>query len=171
MSLTYRCGTPRDRDALAALLAGLSPESAYARFLTAVGSGLPRAVVEALLPDGLRGAAVLGFDGDALVAHGVWVRLGPSRTAEVALVVADSHQRRGIGTALADRLVAAAAARGIERIEAFSEGGNRAVARMVARGAPGAERERAGATVSYSFEVRRDAAAQPVTTTGTGQAS
>jgi GNAT superfamily N-acetyltransferase len=96
---------------------------------------------------------VLAWDGDDLVAHGVWVRVGPSRAAELALVVTDSHQRRGIGAELAERLVAAAGARGIERIEAFSESGNRAVARMVARGAPDADRDRDGVTVSYSFAI------------------
>ena len=82
------------------------------------------------------------------------MRLGHSRSAEVALVVADSHQRQGVGTALADRLVAAAGRRGIETIEAFSESGNRAVARMVARRSRDTVLEREGPTVTYSFPVR-----------------
>jgi GNAT superfamily N-acetyltransferase len=151
--VAYRRGSARDRAALAQLLSGLSPESAYSRFQTVLGSGPSPAVLDALLPDGVRGGAVLAWDGDDLVAHGVWVRVGPSRAAELALVVTDSHQRRGIGAELAERLVAAAGARGIERIEAFSESGNRAVARMVARGAPDADRDRDGVTVSYSFAI------------------
>lgn len=155
--VTYRRGSARDRAALQRLLSGLSPESAYSRFQTALGSGPPRALVDALLPDGVCGEAVLAWDGDVLVAHGVWVRLGPSQAAEVALVVTDSHQRQGIGTVLAERLIAAAGARGIDRIEVFSESRNRAVARMVARRAPDAERERDGVTVSYSFTLDRRA--------------
>jgi GNAT superfamily N-acetyltransferase len=160
--IAYRPGSVRDRAALERLLSGLSPESAYARFQTALGPGPSPAVVEALLPDGLRGEAVLAWDGDELVAHGVWVRVGPSRVAEVALVVTDSHQRRGIGTVLAERLVEAAGARGIERIEVFSETRNRAVARMVRRRAPDAERERDGVTVTYFFVVDARTALLPV---------
>ena len=86
------------------------------------------------------------------------MRLGPSRAAEIALVVADGHQRQGIGTVLAERLLAdLPAPAGSSRIEVFSESGNRAVARMVARRAPDAERERDGLTVSYSFMLDRRA--------------
>ncbi|GAB3245294.1 GNAT family N-acetyltransferase [Nocardioides dilutus] len=151
--VAYRPGSTRDRAALQSLLAGLSEDSAYARFQTALGAGPSPALVDALLPDGVRGGTLLAWDAERLVAHGVWVRLGPSRAAEVAVVVTDSHQRRGIGTELAHRLIATAGTRGIERIEVFSESRNRAVSRMVARQAPDAERERDGATVSYAFPV------------------
>ncbi|MBJ7356498.1 GNAT family N-acetyltransferase [Nocardioides sp.] len=152
-SVAYRRGTVRDRAALQALLSALSPESAYARFQTALGGGPPPAVVDALLPEGPRGEALLAWDDGDLVAHGLWVRWGPPRVAEIALVVTDGYQRRGIGTQLADRLVAAAAARGVERIEVVSGSGNRAVARMVARRAPAAGRDRDGLTVSYSVDL------------------
>jgi GNAT superfamily N-acetyltransferase len=160
--MAYRPGSARDRAALAGLLSGLSPDSAYARFQTALGSGPSPMVVDALLPDDMRGGALLAWDGDRLVAHGVWVRVGPSRVAEVAVVVTDSHQRRGIGTVLVERLIAAAGARGIERIELFSQAGNRAVSRMVARRAPDAERGRDGATVTYSFMIGDRARTTPV---------
>jgi len=160
--VAHRPGSARDRAALEGLLSGLSPESAYARFQTAPGPGPSPAILDALLPDGMRGGALLAWDGDRLVGHGVWVRLGPSRAAEVAVVVTDSHQRQGIGTGLADRLIAAAGARGVERIEVFSETGNRAVSRMVARRAPDAERARDGATVSYSFVIGNRARTTPV---------
>jgi acetyltransferase len=153
-AVTYRRGSPADRAALAGLLAGLTPESAYSRFQAAIGSGPPPAVVDALLPDDVRGGAVLAWDDDQLVGHGLWVRVGASRTAEVALVVTDGHQRQGIGTALAERLLDAAGARGIERIEVFSESHNRAVARMVARRSPDAETDRGGVTVTYTFGLR-----------------
>jgi GNAT superfamily N-acetyltransferase len=152
-AVTYRRGSTADRAALEGLLGGLTPESAYARFQAALGSVPPPAVVDALMPDGTCGGTVLAWDGDDLVAHGVWVRLGASRVAEIAIVVADTHQRKGIGTVLADRLVHAADAAGIQRVEVFSVGSNRAVARMVARSAPDARRERDGMTVAYSVDV------------------
>lgn len=161
--LTLRTATRRDHDALAALVGGLSAESAYQRFQTGIGARPSRALVDGLLPEGVRGRALLGYLDDRLVAHGVWVRIGHSRVAEIALLVADEHQRSGIGGALAAALLADLRARGLERVEVFSGAGNVAVARLVARSAPGAERERDGAMVSYGFPV--DATAPPVART------
>jgi acetyltransferase len=135
----------------AALLRELSEESAYRRFQTGIGREPAQALVDALLPDGLRGAAVLGFLGGRLVAHGLWVRVGAAPAAEIALLVADAQQGQGIGTEIAAALIADLAARGVEQIEVFASATNEAVIRMVARQAPGAVRERDGATVTYSF--------------------
>lgn len=150
---TFRTATAADADALAGLLAGLSPDSAYLRFQTAIGGAPSPKLVRALLPDGVRGRALLGYVGETLVAHGLWVRVGPTRAAEIALVVADTHQQQGIGSALAAALLDDLAVRGIERVEVFSAAGNRAVTRMLARSAPDADLERDGATVSYSFAI------------------
>lgn len=152
-ALRIRAATRRDRPALTALLCGLSEESAHQRFQTAIGAQPSRVVVDALLPDGGRGAAMLGFVGGTLVAHGMWVRVGAA--AEIALLVADDHQRRGVGTELADALLADLAARGIAQVEVFTGADNRAVPRMLARQAPGAERVLDGATASYSFALER----------------
>lgn len=154
IALRFRTATSADAGAVTDLLAALSPDSAYLRFQTAIGRPSPT-LVRALLPDGVRGRALLGYVGDALVAHGLWVRVGASRSAEIALVVADGHQRQGIGSALAIALLDDLAAHGIERVEVYAGAGNRAVARMMARSAPGAEPERDGATVTYSFPVTR----------------
>lgn len=154
-ALTLRPATRQDCEALRTLVGGLSADSAYQRFQTGIGSRPSRALVEALVPDGMRGAALLAYAGDALVGHGMWVRVGPCRVAEIALLVADVHQHEGIGTELAAALMADLEARGIERVEVYSGSGNVAVARMVARTAPDAERMRDGATVSYVFPVDR----------------
>ena len=156
-TVAFRPATAADAPALADLLAGLSPDSAYLRFQTSIGPAPSPGLVRALLPEGVRGTALLGFAGDALVAHGMWVRVGPTRPAEIALVVADEQQRDGVGSALAAALLADLAACGIERVEVYAGAGNRAVARMMARAAPGAHRERDGATVGYSFAAPRSA--------------
>ncbi|WP_395658969.1 GNAT family N-acetyltransferase [Nocardioides sp.] len=152
-ALTFRPATAADAGAVTDLLAGLSPDSAYLRFQTAIGPRPMPALVRALLPEGVSGRALLGFVGDDLVAHGLWVRIGPCRAAEIALVVADDRQREGVGSALAAALLDDLAARGIERVEVYAGAGNRAVARMMSRAAPDADPERDGATVSYSFAV------------------
>jgi len=89
--------------------------------------------------------------GRNMVGHGLWVRVGGQPVAEVALVVADDYQGQGIGTTLADALVADLSGRGVERVEVFASASNKPVARMVARRAPDALRERDGATVTYEF--------------------
>lgn len=149
--LTLRTASLADREALTALVSGLSADSAYQRFQTGIGARPTSRLVDGLLPEGVRGRALLGYLGDRLVAHGVWARVGHSRVAEIALLVADEHQRDGIGTELATGLLADLADRGIERVEVFSGAGNVAVARMVARHAPLAERVRDGAMMTYGF--------------------
>ncbi|GAA4705542.1 GNAT family N-acetyltransferase [Nocardioides conyzicola] len=153
MRLRIRPATPRDHALVLRLLREISAESAYLRFQTGLGREPAASVVTALLPDGLRGAALLAFAGDRLVAHGMWVRVSAAPVAEIALLVADSHQGRGIGTVLADALVADLGARGLERIEVYASATNTAVARMVARQAPDAVCDRDGATVTYGFHL------------------
>ena len=74
--------------------------------------------------------------------------------AEIALVVADTHQRRGIGTALASAVTDDLVAHGVSDIEVFSGSDNRAVARMLARAAPDARRELGGSTTTWRFRAR-----------------
>ena len=152
--LRMRRAVPADRSALADLLGGLSMESSYRRFQAALGPTPRASVLAALLPEGPRGGAMLAYDGPDLVGHGVWRRAGTAPVAEIGLVVADSHQGRGVGTALTEALIADLTARGVERVEVFATATNEAVARMVARRAPDAVRERDGATVTYSFPVQ-----------------
>jgi GNAT superfamily N-acetyltransferase len=146
VTLHLRRAGPEDADLLDGLLRRLSPDSAYLRFQTGIGALPSPALVRALLPDE---GALLGFVDGEVVAHGLWVRAG--RAAEIALVVADDHQRGGIGTTIAQALIDDVAAHGITRIEAFSGAGNAAVARMVAHQAPNALRVLDGATVTYTF--------------------
>ena len=79
---------------------------------------------------------------------------GAGSVAEIAIVVADSHQRRGIGTALASAVTEDLVAHGVADIEIFSGSDNRAVARMVARAAPDARRQMDGPTMTWSFRAR-----------------
>jgi GNAT superfamily N-acetyltransferase len=140
-----------DRVLLAELISGLSPESSYARFLTGWSGTPPDSYLTALLPGPPQGGALLAFLDGELVGHGLWVRLADPSVAEMAVVVSDRHQRRGIGTALARAVVEDLVAHGVDDVEVFSTSTNRAVARMVARAAPGASRTLDGPTTTYAF--------------------
>jgi acetyl coenzyme A synthetase (ADP forming)-like protein len=111
-----------DADALLDLLGGLSERSFYLRF-----HGFPKVrpqLVEPFLdPDWVDRGALIGALNDEsgaqrAVALASYARLRDPATAEVAFVVADDHQGRGIGTRLLEQLAARAAAVGIERFVA-----------------------------------------------------
>jgi acetate---CoA ligase (ADP-forming) len=111
-----------DADAVLDLLAGLSERSLYLRF-----HGTPTVrsqLVEPFLdPDWLDRGALIGSLADEagarhIVALASYARLRDPLAAEVAFVVADAHQGRGIGTRLLEQLAARAAGVGIERFVA-----------------------------------------------------
>jgi acetate---CoA ligase (ADP-forming) len=112
-----------DRDALCAFLKGLSQESIIFRFF---GSpALDRMAASSVDVDYSNRYAIvaeLGRD-RTLVAHGTYIRTG-ERKAEVAFVVADRLQGRGISSMMLVHLAAVARAHGIERFVAYVMGGN-----------------------------------------------
>ena len=102
--MIIRPGVAADRDAVADLFRRISAESFYQRFQTARGPAPSPGLVDRLLPLSPDAGSLLVFDGcRQLVGHGMWVRVDVPRAAEIALVVTDSHQRRGIGKELIRR--------------------------------------------------------------------
>jgi GNAT superfamily N-acetyltransferase len=105
-----------DAEAVGRLLFGLSPTSAYRRFLGSSRTG-PAAYVSRLRSAAQTLAATVALE------HGVVVgvaSLHPDRegTAEVALAVADQEQGEGIGTLLLEDLVDRARCLGLTRLSA-----------------------------------------------------
>ena len=127
---TLRLRPPRraDADALLRFFRGLSERSLYLRFhgLPQLDEGLVEPVLD---PDWEeRGAllgALMGDDGEEVVAVANYVRLRDPMVAEAAFAVADGYQRRGIGTRLLEQLAQRAAAVGIERFVAEVMADNR----------------------------------------------
>jgi acetyl coenzyme A synthetase (ADP forming)-like protein len=116
---TLRLRPPRAADAaaLVAFMSGLSPQSLYYRF-----HGYPSVneqLVEPFLePDWHERGHLLGELGGGVIALASYVRLRDPTAAEVAFLVADEYQRRGIGTRLLEQLAERAGAVGIERFVA-----------------------------------------------------
>jgi GNAT superfamily N-acetyltransferase len=110
---------PTDRGAIEAGFEGLSPESRYRRFFTAM-SRLSDADLTYLTDvDHHDHEAVIAFDGeDGPVGVARYVRVDPPEEAEVAVAVIDAWQGKGAGTALVERLVQRARENGIERFVA-----------------------------------------------------
>ena len=116
---TLRLRPPRaeDEKALLEFFGGLSEQSLYYRF-----HGFPsldeKLVDHFVDPDWHEQGHLIGEMEGRVIALASYVRLRDPLTAEVAFVVADAFQRRGIGTRLLERLSVRAAAVGIERFVA-----------------------------------------------------
>ncbi len=110
-----------EADAVAELFARLSPESSARRF-HGPASAAPWLVQAALDPDWRERGSLVGTyatdDGERIVALATYERLRNPAAAEVAFVVADEFQGRGVGTRLLEQLAALAAEAGVERFVA-----------------------------------------------------
>src|SRR5512138_3454355 len=114
---SVRAANAEDAAALAEFFRRLSDESRMLRFFTA---GEPPAAVVARLSDSSDPARALTLVAEraaGIIATASYIAIGPD-SAEVAFAVADGFQGKGLGTALLERLAAAAAARGFRRFEA-----------------------------------------------------
>jgi acetyltransferase len=153
--ITTRLAAPSDFGMLADLLAGLSAQSLFLRYCMPMPRMAPEMVARETARLLRRSAqqfttlAVTESDGAERVI-GV-AELARDATdpaiAEVALVVADSFQRAGIGSALIGYVMAAARRQGLAALHATALAENMAVRRMVARsGAPYSAETRQGIT-------------------------
>jgi RimJ/RimL family protein N-acetyltransferase len=126
---------PADKPRLEEALARLSRESIRRRFLVAKPS-LSAAELRYLTEvDGFHHVAlvaVLANDPEQIVAVARCIRTEPGgTTAEFAIVVGDPLQGKGLGTALARALAAAACAVGIRRFVATTHADNVAVQHLL----------------------------------------
>jgi GNAT superfamily N-acetyltransferase len=118
---TLRLVRPGDRELLRKGFEHLSPTSRQRRFLTAKAR-LSDAELDYFTRVDMRdhfalGAVTIGPEGDEEgIAIARFIRsVDDPRAAEVAIAIVDDWQRKGLGTILLLRLVAAARERGIER--------------------------------------------------------
>jgi GNAT superfamily N-acetyltransferase len=139
-----------DGERLCRLYHRLSPESVYRRFLSPMP--LPRRDVLARLldVDHREREAIAALEGDEIVAVARYVRRAGD-VAEIALVVADDWQRRGLGRLLMRRLARLARRRGIRVFTGTIAGENRPAAQMVRSAAPGVRAR--WATGELQFEI------------------
>jgi RimJ/RimL family protein N-acetyltransferase len=117
-----------------ALDRGLSVRTRYLRFFTPFQS-IPDVLVRRLACVDQRNFAIIAEHdrdgGDAIALAGF--SAVTEETAEVALMVRDDYQRRGVGTALGEMLLIAAERRGFRRFVASMTTDNLAIRRIVDR--------------------------------------
>jgi RimJ/RimL family protein N-acetyltransferase len=136
-AIVLRRITPADKDGLVAGLGRLSERSVYQRFLSPkprLSSGELRYLTEVDFSDHYALVAVLEQAPGVIVAVGRWVRSAEDpAAAEIAIVVADDLQGRGVGTTLGRELADAARARGVDRFTASMLPSNVAAHRLFAK--------------------------------------
>jgi acetate---CoA ligase (ADP-forming) len=118
-TLAVRPIRPEDEGDLARFFTDLSMESRIFRFFAAINNAdaLAKQMVDVNYTTRYGILAVTGAE-HRLVGHAMYVATGP-RKAELALAVADEYQGHGLGTILLGQLGEAAAAAGIDVLEAI----------------------------------------------------
>jgi RimJ/RimL family protein N-acetyltransferase len=134
-ALVVRPIAPADKPALAAFFASLTPESRKRRFFTSKAALSARELAYFTEIDHRSHVALVMEDATGRIVglgqYAGWA--GDARTADVAVAVADDHQRRGLGTRLVRDLVARARANGLDRLTASTQAWNVASLRLLRR--------------------------------------
>jgi RimJ/RimL family protein N-acetyltransferase len=126
---------PSDEPLLVALYDRLSQHSAYQRFFTIMRRLPPNWAHYLANVDYQRRLALVAVDPatDEIVAVARYEATAESQTVEVAFVVQDAWQNRGLGTLLFGELMAAARLNGLTRFRAWVLADNRRMLDLIAR--------------------------------------
>ena len=149
--IVRKAGEP-DADELARMLTGLTDLSLYFRFQTAIGRP-PR---QALLLRMLRptGAAYVATRDDTIVGHSMWAWAPGDSTAELAAIISEPEQRRGLGTRMLSIAAADAIAAGATQFLFVVGATNDVTIRLVRRRWPEATVERDGTVLNFVVPAR-----------------
>lgn len=153
---------PSDAGALIAFHASLSDRTRYLRYFSTYKNMPEKDVVRFTTVDHVdRVALVVVLSGD-IIGVGRFDRLPDPAEAEVAFVVSDAHQGRGIGSVLLEHLAAAARERGIRRFVAEVLAENRRMVRVFTDAGYQASHEFDYGVVHLSFAIGQTALTEAV---------
>jgi RimJ/RimL family protein N-acetyltransferase len=130
-SAHLRAIRPEDARPLVEFHRALSEETIHFRYFSGLTELPPLIVRRFTEVDFARDMVLVAELGQRIIALASYHRgREPSDTAEVAFVVADEHQGRGLGTLLLERLAELGRERGVIRFRADTLAGNRAMLRV-----------------------------------------
>ena len=137
--VTVRPAHAGDAEGLRRFLTGLSQRTVYLRFFTGLGR-VPDRMLGWLLPDCPHRVVLLAVVAGEIVGHAMYSTVpGDEAVADVAVVVADGWQRRGLGVRLIRGLLDIVRAYGVRDVRFTVLVGNLAAHRLVASFWPGAQ--------------------------------
>jgi hypothetical protein len=149
--LVRRAGEP-DTDELALMLTGLTDLSLYFRFQTAIGRPpRPALLLRMLCPTG---AAFVATRENTIVGHAMWAWAPGDSTAELAAIISEPEQQRGLGIRMLSTAAADAIAAGAKRFLFVVSSANDRTIRMIRRRWPEATVEREGTLLNFSVPAR-----------------
>ncbi|MDQ2750035.1 MAG: GNAT family N-acetyltransferase [Actinomycetota bacterium] len=119
-----------DAEGLVSFHSGLSARTRYLRYFSAYPRMSERDVYRFTHVDHHDRVALIALLGGEIIAVGRYERAPHTDEAEVAFVVADAHQGRGIGSVLLEHLAAAARENGVKRFQAIVLAENTAMIRV-----------------------------------------
>ncbi|WP_375491613.1 GNAT family N-acetyltransferase [uncultured Jatrophihabitans sp.] len=163
---------PSDADALVAFHGGLSQRTRYLRYFSAYPRIPPRDLIRFTTVDHHDRVALIAELAGEIIAVGRYERLaaksspeGSSRAtdeAEVAFVVADAHQGRGIGSVLLEHLAAAGREVGIRRFQALVLAENTGMIRVFREAGYETTRHLEHGEVTLEFDIDETAVTETV---------
>lgn len=127
-----------DRDRLVRLFYRLSPESIYQRFLSPLHSPSEVGLDRLVDLDHADREALAAVSGDELVGIARYFRIGAESAADMAVVVEDGWQGKGLAPILLEQLRDLALRQGIDTFTATILSQNRPAIRLVRKVFPGA---------------------------------
>jgi acyl-CoA synthetase (NDP forming)/RimJ/RimL family protein N-acetyltransferase len=145
--------TAADADRLIAFHSRLSAESVYYRFFSPKPRLTEKEVEKFTNVDMIDRVALVAVLGDDIIAVARYDRWPGKDEAEVAFVVADEHQGRGIATLLLEHLAAIAPTHGITRFTAEVLPDNRSMLTVFRRAGFEVHNEFAGGIVDVAFDL------------------
>lgn len=151
-----------DCDAIGRFLAGLSPKTRYLRFFSGAPS-VTGAMLRRLAGEGGNVDVVVATEDGAIIGHAMAAGAdGPAdpaggRVAEIGVVVTDTRQGRGVGTALTRELAARARAQGTRALTMDVLAENQRALAMIDRAWPAAHYQRSGPYITILASLARPA--------------
>lgn len=128
----------QDRQRLVRLFKRLSPETVYRRFLSPIQEPSEGGLDRLLDLDHREREAVAAVSGEEVIGVARYARTPGTGSADLAVVVEDAWQGRGLGRFLLERLAELARRRGIDRFTATIHSENRPAIRVLRRSFPAA---------------------------------